>query len=130
MNCSIIGWWNQPDFHTLAIVKNRAGVVSIDNSHVFSGILFVHKDGHIDESVSLLIDKNGLATLSNARIDLIIGTISFIKTYVRRNDSIFYQASYVEKDRCWRGEFNGEATGHGTTAFVIQELPDSLFVED
>ena len=127
---SITGWWSQPDFPELAIVKDRAGIVGIENTHAFSGILIVHNDGRINDGNSVLFDKNGLAEVLNATLDLKKGSVAFDKIYARRNDIISYKATYRKEERCWRGTFDGNATGQGTTAFVIQELPDSLFVEN
>lgn len=125
---SITGWWSQPSFPTLAIVKDRAGIVSIENAHAFSGILTVHDDGKIDDNNSVLFDKNGLATVMNGTFDHLNGIILFDKMYACRNDIISYKATFRTEQKCWRGTFDGNATGQGTTAFVVQELPDSLFV--
>lgn len=125
---SITGWWSQPHFPALKIVRGKVNIIGINNAHAFSGILVVHEDGRIDEESSMLLDKNGMAELKNGQFDISSGTITFDKFYLKRTDVISYTARYRSDRKCWDGKFDGNATGQGITMFAIQELPNGLFV--
>jgi len=128
--CSICGWWSQPNFAALAIVRDRAGIVSIDNTHAFWGNLVFTEDGKFDEGNSILCDKNGLANIHSSSIDIYEGIMKFSKVYLGRSDTIEYTARYDQKTDCWCGTFDGQRTGKGVTKFYIRELPEALLVDD
>lgn len=127
---SITGWWNQPGFEALTLIRGQAAIATFDNAHLFTGVLVVDDDGRIDPVFSVLHDKNGPAKLDLGTLNIHKGEIFFLKCYHRRSDTIDYSATLNKTTDCWEGTFTGAMVGEGTTKFILKELPDALFVDD
>lgn len=125
----ILGWWSQPGFEALAIVRDRAVVRSFNNNNLFTGVIDYDDKGYIRPR-SVLWDMNGPAQISGGNFNETRGTITFPKRYENegRRDVINYEAAMNPKTGCWIGTFSGELVGQGFTRFLISDkFPEEIF---
>ena len=71
-----------------------------------------------------MIDFYGESYMSY--INLTPDTLTFVKVYRKRTDSIYYRFT-KQSDDTWQGEYKGDWTGTGICRCVVTRVPENFF---
>lgn len=129
---SITGWWSCPGFQALFVTNDKPDITHIRNSHAFSGIIAVNKNGTISKEHSVIFDEKGpagFALKERAIFNLKKDEIRFCKIHTQYDGGgkIFYVANRCPGTDCFSGSFYSSTIGEGRIKFFLQEIPEDLF---